>query len=323
MKKLIKSLKKNIKTIGSALVVLILTVFCVVTLVDKTSSKSVVMAKMVSITPLYQDNILVSAYDRIPYELANINDAEVNNAEFRDEVGAYSDGRQLTEQQKKDKAALEALLASNQEVVSEDMSAGDEARDRRKKYQMNDIKDVNNNVNVTVTMKSNSSSGGNSAVGTAQYANGNTGSYLGQFLLTGYCPCVICCGKTNGITASGALAKSNHTIAADSRFKFGTQLVIYGQVYTVEDRGGAIQGNHIDVFFNTHAEALQFGKKYADVYYYDGSNGTEVTTGSYAGSSDSSSSDSTESTESSESSSADSSDSTTESTTESTNESGN
>ena len=43
---------------------------------------------------------------------------------------------------------------------------------------------------------------------------------------------------------------------------------------TVEDRGGAINGNHIDIFFNTHSEALQFGTKYADVYLYDGTNGT-------------------------------------------------
>jgi 3D (Asp-Asp-Asp) domain-containing protein len=34
----------------------------------------------------------------------------------------------------------------------------------------------------------------------------------------------------------------------------------------VEDRGGAINGNHIDIYFNTHEEALEFGCQYANVY---------------------------------------------------------
>lgn len=97
------------------------------------------------------------------------------------------------------------------------------------------------------------------------YIDGIEG-YVGEFLLTGYCPCASCCDKIDGQTASGAYATSNHTIAADSRFDFGTELVIDGQVYTVEDRGGAIKGNRIDVFFDTHSEALDFGKKYVSIY---------------------------------------------------------
>ena len=79
------------------------------------------------------------------------------------------------------------------------------------------------------------------------------------------CSCAICCGKTNGITASGAKATANHTIAAPSTFAFGTQVVINGVTYTVEDRGGAIQGNRIDVYMNSHKEALQWGVKYLEV----------------------------------------------------------
>ena len=51
-------------------------------------------------------------------------------------------------------------------------------------------------------------------------------------------------------------------------------MVINGIVYTVEDRGGAITGNHIDIFFNTHAEALAWGKRYGDVYLYTGTGTT-------------------------------------------------
>ena len=70
----------------------------------------------------------------------------------------------------------------------------------------------------------------------------------------------------NPTTASGTTATAGRTIAAPSNFAFGTQLVINGQVYTVEDRGSAITGNRIDVFFSSHAEALAFGRRSASVY---------------------------------------------------------
>lgn len=89
---------------------------------------------------------------------------------------------------------------------------------------------------------------------------------LGSFTLTSYCPCASCCGKSNGLTASGVRATANHTIAADKRFPFGTKLMINGTIYTVEDHGGAVYGNHIDVFYNTHSEALNAGTTSAMVY---------------------------------------------------------
>lgn len=95
--------------------------------------------------------------------------------------------------------------------------------------------------------------------------------YIGTYLTTGYCPCAKCCGKSNGITASGTVAAANHTIAADtSILPFGTQVVINGQVYTVEDRGSAIRGGRIDIFFTSHQEALNYGKRYVSVYRYVG-----------------------------------------------------
>ena len=85
------------------------------------------------------------------------------------------------------------------------------------------------------------------------------------YKITAYCPCSKCCGKTNGRTASGTTATAGRTVAASSKFAFGTKLNIGGHVYTVEDRGGAINGNKIDIFVNTHAEALQWGVRYLNV----------------------------------------------------------
>lgn len=82
------------------------------------------------------------------------------------------------------------------------------------------------------------------------------------FTATGYCPCSKCCGKSTGITASGAKAQAGVTVAMPSSYAFGTKVEIKGMgTYTVQDRGGAINGNKIDIFFNTHQEALNFGRR--------------------------------------------------------------
>ena len=89
--------------------------------------------------------------------------------------------------------------------------------------------------------------------------------------VTGYCPCSKCCGKyADGITACGHKIRPGDTfVAADRRYSFGTEMVIEGynngQPIKVLDRGGAIRGNKLDVFFHTHKEALQWGVKYIDV----------------------------------------------------------
>lgn len=65
-------------------------------------------------------------------------------------------------------------------------------------------------------------------------------------------------------TASGEPVKANHTIAMDSRFPMGTKVIIEGFpgiVFEVDDRGGAIRGNKIDVFMETKIEANTFGRR--------------------------------------------------------------
>lgn len=84
--------------------------------------------------------------------------------------------------------------------------------------------------------------------------------------VTAYCPCSKCCGKyANGITAMGTTAKAGRTVAAPRGYSFGTKLSINGKTYVVEDRGGAIKGNRLDMYVNTHSEALRWGVKYLPV----------------------------------------------------------
>lgn len=101
-------------------------------------------------------------------------------------------------------------------------------------------------------------------------------------IVTGYCSCGKCCGwkrtwfgfgrpvynygkmkgkpKKVGYTATGKRAAYG-TIAADtSVYKFGTKLFVPGYgIGTVDDIGGAIKGNHIDIWFPTHQQARKWG----------------------------------------------------------------
>ena len=85
------------------------------------------------------------------------------------------------------------------------------------------------------------------------------------YKITAYCSCSKCCGKTTERTASGTQATAGRTVAAPSKFAFGTKLNIGGHIYTVEDRGGAIKGNRIDIYVSSHSAALQWGVKYLPV----------------------------------------------------------
>lgn len=97
---------------------------------------------------------------------------------------------------------------------------------------------------------------------------------LGSFTLTAYCPCYYCCGKSEedpwyGITASGTEARSRHTVAVDPDvIPLGSVLYIGGTRYVAEDVGGAINGKHIDVYFDSHEAALEFGVQSGDVWIW-------------------------------------------------------
>ena len=88
-------------------------------------------------------------------------------------------------------------------------------------------------------------------------------TYLGTFKITAYCHCAKCNGRAGQPTASGAWPYSGHTVAMGG-VPFGTKLLINGTVYTVEDRGTPY--GHVDIFMDSHEEALDWGLHYIDVY---------------------------------------------------------
>ncbi len=94
----------------------------------------------------------------------------------------------------------------------------------------------------------------------------NDNTSLGSFRISAYCSCTKCCGKSDGVTASGTKATPNQTISVDPKvIPLGSKVIIDGHTYIAEDTGGAIKGNCIDLYFGSHEEALNWGVQYRDV----------------------------------------------------------
>ncbi len=105
-------------------------------------------------------------------------------------------------------------------------------------------------------------------------------TYIGQFTVTAYCSCEICCGKwankrPNGIiyTASGAEAKNGETVgAAWDVLPVGTRIEIDGLgERIVQDKPAdwiveRYEGRILDVYFGSHEAALEYGKHTVDVW---------------------------------------------------------
>lgn len=94
---------------------------------------------------------------------------------------------------------------------------------------------------------------------------------LGTFIITAYCPCGNCCDEwDDGITYSGTKATEGRTIAVDPDvIPLGSVVEIDGTDYIAEDIGGAIDDNNIDLFFNSHEDALKYGVQNHKVYLKD------------------------------------------------------
>ncbi len=70
------------------------------------------------------------------------------------------------------------------------------------------------------------------------------------------------CGKNDGKTSSGLMVEPKRTLACPAEYPFGAKIRIAGVgVLRCEDRGGAIKGNHFDIYMETKKEAFAFGRR--------------------------------------------------------------
>ncbi len=89
------------------------------------------------------------------------------------------------------------------------------------------------------------------------------------------------CGKSPsspsyGITANGSKATAWYTVAAGKGYKMGTVIYIpyfknkpNGGWFVVQDRGGAISNNKLDIYMSTYNECVKFGRRNLECYIYE------------------------------------------------------
>jgi len=94
------------------------------------------------------------------------------------------------------------------------------------------------------------------------------GTSLGNFVVTAYCDCAICQGKWQGATATGVTPQVGVTIAVDPKvIPLGTRIYIDGVGWRIaQDTGGAIKGNRIDLFMESHQAAINWGRRTIEVW---------------------------------------------------------
>lgn len=96
---------------------------------------------------------------------------------------------------------------------------------------------------------------------------------LDDVTVTHYDCCVECCGKADGITASGVRATPGVTVAVDPAvIPLGADVLVdYGDgeicYYRADDTGSGVVGNHIDLCVADHQTAVQLGRRTATVWW--------------------------------------------------------
>ena len=102
---------------------------------------------------------------------------------------------------------------------------------------------------------------------------------LGEFKTTAYCTCVKCCGiwsaehpsrvGTDYVqrTKSGTIPTADRTVSVDPDvIPLGTVLIIDGCEHIAEDTGSAVKGNIIDIYFDSHELAVEYGVQMKTIY---------------------------------------------------------
>ena len=240
--------------IGSAIVVLALMVICGTTLAMRITESRMPSGVMMTIPTVAADK---EAFSGNVFYVDNISYEQMVNKDY------------VSEQAE--------TIAKTENEIQEILTARQEEREKQAAQEILDVQ-VMAQAEIGIydpNIQGPPSSGNTVTAGSnVQYTFADeNGTYvsLGMFELTAYCPCPICCGiysnMTNPTTASGTRATQGRTIATDtSVIPFGSKVVINGKIYTAEDTGGAIKGNRIDIYFESHTEALYFVRQKAEVF---------------------------------------------------------
>ena len=210
-------------------------------------------------------NLAATTSDSISAYVYQISESQEEAAWLMQTISeAESDISALREQQAREEAAAaqaaaEAAARAEAEAAQAEASYEDSGSDYEESYDSGSSSDSSYEESYDSSYESSDSS----YEETTSTSSSSQGTYLGTFKLTAYCNCASCCGTAGNATASGTMPVAGRTVAM-AGVPFGTQLLINGTVYTVEDRGTAY--GHVDIYHNSHSAALSFGLQYAEVY---------------------------------------------------------
>ena len=94
---------------------------------------------------------------------------------------------------------------------------------------------------------------------------------MGECRITYYCSRSECSGAYGDLTATGTRCEQGRTVAVDPNvIAYGTKLLIDGHVYTAEDCGGNVRGDHVDIYLDDHELTERLGVKYTNVWIVRG-----------------------------------------------------
>lgn len=101
----------------------------------------------------------------------------------------------------------------------------------------------------------------------AALLTGKQGEYMGDYVISAYCNCSICCGQwAGGPTSSGTMPVAGITVASNT-IPEGSYIMFNNHVYHVEDTGNpSVLGSRIDLYMDSHEEALNWGLQTFPVY---------------------------------------------------------
>lgn len=101
----------------------------------------------------------------------------------------------------------------------------------------------------------------------AALLTGKQGEYMGDYVISAYCNCSICCGQwAGGPTSSGTMPVAGITVASNT-IPEGSYIMFNNHVYHVEDTGNpSVLGSRIDLYMDSHEEELNWGLQTFPVY---------------------------------------------------------
>ena len=232
---------------------------------EETAVRQVKEITIVTVTPKK-----VEAQEYIDFDLRNLS---IVRKEWEEDVvnnsGTQSDGEPatVTEDSGRDESGTQGYSDDNSgDEYSVGEAAGSEMADSGQE-QWSEPEDIVSEDGDGEPIEGDTDNDSNEQYGDTEYSedSGDGWIYYANARITHYCPFSCCCGEyATGYTANGSLATPNHTVASGEDLPFGTEVLINGQVYVVEDRG--VNPGEIDIFVSDHDTALAMGLYYTDVY---------------------------------------------------------